>query len=426
MGRAPRRGAARAGHHGDAAVPGCAHPRSHHLPVQHPHHLGLRRLGRLQLPAPGPQRRPERRAAGRAQPPVPGGRPQAAGDRQPLHVVRPALSPGQGRARPREGAQAGRAGQRGLPGAVHEPGRQLRERLQPLRTPVPRLRAGGGRLPAQARGHRPDLGAQQDHERHDPPRDAGHHHLPGRDGAHQPLQPAALGRAQRRARPRLRLGPGARRPGGRLQADDAAGDGLRLLLALLPGEDRAARGTDLRRRHPLRLPAAGRHVRELAPALGGAARLAAGGPGGLLRGLARGLRQQRLRPDRQHHAHRPRRQERHPDRGVRQGQAREGRLEHPGGGARIGAAALPADPDDRLRLHPGRHPADARQRRRRGSAERHGHRRLLGHAGRHRPRRFPDPGQLRVRGAAGPQEEGEPAAVEPPVPQPTPSTGAVH
>ena len=39
---------------------------------------------------------------------------------------------------------------------------------------------------------------------------------------------------------------------------------------------------------------------------------------------------------------------------------------HRGGGARVGAPALPADPDDGLRLHPRRRAADAGQRRRRG------------------------------------------------------------
>ena len=141
---------------------------------------------------------------------------QAAGDRQHLHVVRPALPAGQGGARPREGAEAGRARERGLPGPGLEPGRQLRERLQPLRAPVPRLRAGGGRLPAQARGHRRDLGAQQDHGRHDPARDARHDHRPGRDRAHEPLQPAPLGRVPGRAgaaaTPRARPWPRSRRP----------------------------------------------------------------------------------------------------------------------------------------------------------------------------------------------------------------------
>ena len=49
-----------------------------------------------------------------------------------------------------------------------------------------------------------------------------------------------------------------------------------------------------------------------------------------------------------------------------------------GGGARVGAPALPADPDDRVRLHPRRRAADAGHRRRRRRAERDGHRRCSG------------------------------------------------
>ena len=41
-----------------------AHPRGGRLPLQHPDHLGLRRVGRLQLPAAGPQRHAERRRLG--------------------------------------------------------------------------------------------------------------------------------------------------------------------------------------------------------------------------------------------------------------------------------------------------------------------------------------------------------------------------
>ena len=200
-------------------------------------------------------------------------------------------------------------------------GRNLRERLQPVRAPVPRLRPGRLRVPQDPRGHRQALGAQQDHGRHDPAGHSLHHLVAGGDRAHQPFQPPALGGVQRHLRPWLRLRPVARRAGGGVQGDDAAGDGLRLLLALLPGEDGASRRTDPRGRHRVRLPAPGRHVRELAAALGGAARLAPRGPGLPLRGLAARLRQQRLRPDRQHHAHRPRRQERHPDRRVRGRQA---------------------------------------------------------------------------------------------------------
>ncbi len=51
-------------------------------------------------------------------------------------------------------------------------------------------------------------------------------------------------------------------------------------------------------------------------------------------------------------------------------------------------------------------PADEGERRRRRRAERDGHRRLLGHARRDGTRRLPDPGQLRLRRAARPQEAG--------------------
>ena len=100
------------------------------------------------------------------------------------------------------------------------------------------------------------------------------------------------------------------------------GDGLRLLVDVLPGEDRPARRADLHHGHRLRVPAAGGAVRELAAALGGAARLAAGRARRLLRRLADGLRQQRLRADRPGDADRPGGEERDPDRRVRQGQAR--------------------------------------------------------------------------------------------------------
>ena len=114
--------------------------------------------------------------------------------------------------------------------------------------------------------------------------------------------------------------------------------------------------------------------------------------------LAR-LRQQRLRPDRQHHADRPRRQERDPDRRVREGQARRRAWRSQEAALESARLRFRPDPDDRLRLHPGRRPADAGERRRRRRPERHGHGGLLRHAGRHRARRLPDPGQLRLRRA---------------------------
>ena len=163
----------------------------------------------------------------------------------------------------------------------------------------------------------------------------------------------------------------------------------------------AARGPDLRHGDRLRVPPAGRDVRELAPAVGGPARLAPRGARRLLRRLAHGLRQQRLRPGRAHHAHRSRGQERDPHRRGGEGEAREGWQAGAGGRAGGGAPALPAHPDDRVRLHPGRGAAHARERGGRRGAERHGHGGLLGHAGRHVPRRVHHSRQLRLRGAAG-------------------------
>src|SRR6185295_15760521 len=74
------------------------------------------------------------------------------------------------------------------------------------------------------------------------------------------------------------------------------------------------------------------------------------------------------------------------------------------GGARVGPPALPADPDDGLRLHPGRGAAHARERGGRRGPERDGHRGVLGNARGHRPRPVPDPGQLRFRRAPWTQE----------------------
>ena len=126
------------------------------------------------------------------------------------------------------------------------------------------------------------------------------------------------------------------------------------------------RGRGVRPRHPARLPDPGRAVRELGAALQRAARHPVRGVRRLPRPVGRPpvlgeLRQQRLRADRAHHADRPRREERDPDRRVRQDAPRAGQGARRGG-ARGGEAALPADPDDRLRLHPRRHAAAHRER----------------------------------------------------------------
>src|SRR5262249_49134185 len=78
------------------------------------------------------------------------------------------------------------------------------------------------------------------------------------------------------------------------------------------------------------------------------------------------------------------------------------------GGARIGTAALPADPHDRIRVHPRRGAADEGERRGGGGAERDGYRGLLRHADRDNDGRLPHPGQLRLRRRPGKKEEDEP------------------
>ena len=112
-----------------------------------------RRLG-IQLPPPGPQRLHDGRAARRADAEIPGGGEETAGAGEPLHLLRPELPPGQGGAGPREGAHPGRPGERGLPGDVRRPGRDLRQRLQPVRAALPGLRAGRRGDPSEVRGYR--------------------------------------------------------------------------------------------------------------------------------------------------------------------------------------------------------------------------------------------------------------------------------
>ena len=138
----------------------------------------------------------------------------------------------------------------------------------------------------------------------------------------------------------------------------APGDGLRVGGHVVPGEEGPGRGRGVRHRHPARLPDPGRAVRELGAALQRAARHPVRGVRRLLRPVGRPpvlgeLREQRVRADRAHHADRPRREERDPDRRVREDADGPGHGSRRGGAA-LGQAALPADPDDGLRLHPGR------------------------------------------------------------------------
>ena len=92
-------------------------------------------------------------------------------------------------------------------------------------------------------------------------------------------------------------------------------------------------------------------------------------------------REQPLYPDRHHPADRAVGQERHPDRRGGAGTARARPQAAAGIRGRGGARAVPADPDDVVRLHPRRRAAGARDRRRRQRAEVDRHHGVLGHAG---------------------------------------------
>ena len=97
------------------------------------------------------------------------------------------------------------------------------------------------------------------------------------------------------------------------------------------------------------------------------------------RGVAARHDQRRVLPDRPGDAARPGGEERDPDRRVRVAQDARGPVAL-GRGARGGAAALPADPDDLARVHPRRAAARVLHGRGRGRAPLGGHRRDGRHA----------------------------------------------
>ena len=116
------------------------------------------------------------------------------------------------------------------------------------------------------------------------------------------------------------------------------------------------------------------------------------------RAAAARLRQQRLHADRAHHAGWARREERHPDRRVREVEARAGDTDRTGCVAGRRAPA-PADPDDLFRFHPGYRSARDCARRRGGCAAGDGHRGRVRNARRHLGRRVLHSGVLRAAAA---------------------------
>ena len=186
-----------------------------------------------------------------------------------------------------------------------------------------------------------------------------------------------------RSGPRLQFGAGDGRAGEHCpQAPPGIGR-RRVERTLLSGEargrtDRAGAGAGL----PLRLPVPRRTVRKLVGARGGHPVASRGRHRRLSGHLDLRAGEQHLFPDRTGDARGAGGQERHPDRGVRQGGDREGTRRRLCGPYR-GAPALPPDRDDLAGLHP--RPAAAGLRFGTGFGQPSGHRhgRLLRHAGRH-------------------------------------------
>ena len=121
---------------------------------------------------------------------------------RPLHRVRPDLAAVStcSSIASRPGRSACRSNER-LSDAVGVDGRHLRQRLQPVRTPLPGVRAGGRRIPAASGGHRQDLRAEPTTGDDDPALDARDRQPAPGHRARRALQPDAIGRSERAARP---------------------------------------------------------------------------------------------------------------------------------------------------------------------------------------------------------------------------------
>ena len=235
-----------------------------------------------------------------------------------VHAVQHPNPQGLRRHRPCQGGDAGRAGGRGLRHAGHLSGLVLRQRLQLSRPNLSRADPGRRRIQARGARHRQPEDAQR-RRRHGAPGLGRDLPRPHRSLSRAAQQSLPRGRGTRCDPARRLDGPGDRGHGA--ARGRGAARGLRLFLdrARLSGEARrqhgAARVRGLRR---VRLPVPGGPVRELAPAIGGDPDRADVSARGHHRGHVPRDRQQHPGPDRTDRAGGSRRQERHPDRRVRQ------------------------------------------------------------------------------------------------------------
>ena len=267
----------------------------------------------------------------------------------------------------------------------------VRQRLQPVRARLQGVRAGRAGVPARSEAVRAVLRARQGRA-DGAARHAGDDAADERPGVHQPVQPVSLGRTDRRARRRAtarrRRSARSRRSRGEVLPADMGYD-----WADMSYQEKRAPNPAIAFAFAIFLVflvLAAQYESWALPfsVLLGTPFAAFGAYFGLWCGAAvdrSQLREQRLRADRPDHADRPGREERHPDRRVREDAARAGQGSGDGR-ARSGAAAVPADPDDRVRVHPRRGAAAHGDRRRRRGAQGHGHDGVLRHAHRDLPR----------------------------------------
>src|SRR5439155_194336 len=188
----------------------------------------------------------------------------------------------------------------------------------------------------------------------------GQHAADSRPRVHAALQPLSGGADHRAAGARLQLGAGHGGPRRGGEGGPAPGDRLRLGRPLVPGaQGGRPRGSGVRAVPRLRVPGPGRPLRELVAPVQRAPLRADRGGRGLPGPFPSWLRPGRLRSDRPRDAGRPRRQERDPDRGVREIRCREGPAPRGGGTGRRADPVAP-DLDDVVRLHFRLRAAEAR------------------------------------------------------------------
>src|SRR5580704_7393527 len=368
-----------AGGSGPAGRPG--------LPARAAGHPGHRQCGRL--PDAGRTARRQLRLRQAAECHAKRNRPgeHPVGLEQPHHLLPRRRAARAGRGRSLKGRDPESVDRRRLHHALVVPRLGLRQSLQQVRPHAAGLPAGRFTVPHQARGHPATAGAQRR-------RPDGADRRPGDaeagfgTAADQPLQSLSVGRDRGIAGRGLQLRRGDRPDGPDRQPDPAAGHRLRMDRDVLPGERRRQPAAlCLRAGHPAGLSLPGRPVRKLDRAARRDPRRAAGADRPGDRAGQHWPRQQPLHPDRPDAADRARRQERHPD---RRGGARrpQGRGQADRRGRRRGRPhALPADPDDLVRLHPGRGAAGDGNRRRRELAHFAGPRRVQRHDRLDLPRR---------------------------------------